>query len=88
MRRTINLKTYLLISVILVTLRTTSASAEVIYVDASASAGGNGQNWATAYKYLQEALYKPPSGGDEIWVGEGTYKPNVGNLQVRFREGH
>ena len=49
---------------------------DVIYVDASASPGGNGSSWATAYKYLQDALYKPPTGGDEIWVAEGTYYPD------------
>jgi len=46
------------------------------------------RTWGRAYKYLQDALHKPPTGGDEIWVAEGTYEPDEGNLQVRFREGH
>ncbi len=53
-----------------------TAGAEIIYVDADASTGGDGQTWGTAYKYLQDALYKPPSGGDQIWVTAGSYKPD------------
>jgi len=53
-----------------------TAGAEIIYVDDNASLGGDGQTWGTAYKYLQDALYKPPSGGDQIWVAEGTYYPD------------
>jgi hypothetical protein len=47
-----------------------------IYVDASASAGGNGQTWPTAYKYLRDALGERPAYGDEIWVAEGIYRPD------------
>jgi hypothetical protein len=47
-----------------------------IYVDADASAGGNGQSWATAYKYLQDALAVAMA-DDQIWVAEGTYKPDA-----------
>lgn len=50
--------------------------AGVIYVDANAALGGDGATWGTAYKYLQDAFYKPASSGDEIWVAEGTYKPD------------
>ena len=53
------------------------AAGGTIYVDADASPGGDGTSWATAYKYLQDALYKPPTGGDQIWVAEGTYKPDA-----------
>ncbi len=47
------------------------------YVDDDAPAGGNGRDWTTALKYLQDALtnpYKAPS--DEIRVAGGTYKPD------------
>jgi hypothetical protein len=47
-----------------------------IYVDSSASTGGNGQTWPTAFKYLQDALGEPPSYGNEIWVAEGIYHPD------------
>ena len=33
-----------------------AASASVIYVNAAAPAGGNGQDWARAYVRLQDAL--------------------------------
>ena len=71
-----NLKTSLVMSLFLLAIVST-AGAEIIYVDADASTGGDGQTWGTAYKYLQDALNKPPSGGDDIWVAEGTYKPDV-----------
>jgi hypothetical protein len=60
-------------SVFLLGFGCTIAAGEVIYVDGTASTGGTGQTWGTAYKYLQDALYKPPTGGDEIWVAAGMY---------------
>jgi len=50
----------------------------IIYVDDDANPGGDGTSWATAYKYLQDALVdandvpKPV----ELRVAEGTYKPD------------
>jgi uncharacterized repeat protein (TIGR02543 family) len=49
----------------------------VVFVDDNASAGGDGKSWATAHKHLQDALANASS-GDEIWVAEGTYKPDQG----------
>ena len=48
---------------------------DVIYVDDDASLGGNRQTWATAYKYLQDALGAAVS-GDEIRAAQGIYKPD------------
>ncbi|MGD8969736.1 MAG: hypothetical protein PVI07_19700, partial [Anaerolineae bacterium] len=50
----------------------------VIYVDADATTGGDGQSWSTAYRYLQDALDEANSGGGsyEIWVAEGVYYPD------------
>ena len=65
-----------------------AATGKIIYVDADAPAGGDGTSWAKAYKYLQDALYKPPSSGDQIWVAAGTYKPDVdegGNVTLNDR---
>ncbi len=74
--RLIEQKTYLGLSLFLSIMLCTAAAGQIIYVDANASVGGNGQTWRTVYKYLQDALYKTPTGGDEIWVAEGTYKPD------------
>ncbi len=52
-----------------------TAAGDVIYVDDDASVGGNGQNWATPYRYLQDALTAAVS-GDEIRVAQGIYKPD------------
>ena len=50
-----------------------SASAQrTIYVDQSASPGGNGQSWATAHDTLQPALAQAGA-GDQVWVAVGTY---------------
>jgi len=46
-------------------------------VDDNASANGDGTSWASAHKYLQDALASAEY-GDEIWVAEGTYKPDQG----------
>jgi hypothetical protein len=51
--------------------------AKIIYVDDNASEGEDGTSWSTAHKYLQDALAVAES-GDEIWVAEGTYKPDQG----------
>ncbi len=51
---------------------------DIIYVDDDADPGGDGTSWATAYKYLQDALVvandapKPV----ELRVAKGTYKPD------------
>ena len=69
---------WVVIAVFLAGMAPAIAVGRTIYVDADASTGGDGQTWGTAYKYLQDALYEPPTGGDEIWVAEGTYKPDQG----------
>ena len=51
--------------------------AKTIFVDDNASDGGDGGSWASAHKYLQDALAVAEY-GDEIWVAEGTYKPDQG----------
>lgn len=47
----------------------------IIYVDADAGPGGDGQSWATAFYNLQDALAVAVS-GMEIWVAEGVYYPD------------
>jgi len=78
---------------ILIFLLITSADGKVIYVDAGAGSGGDGQSWGTAFKYLQDAFIPAyPEPGDEIWVAEGVYKPDrseknpglLGDRNARF----
>lgn len=62
----------------------------VLRVNAAASPGGNGTTWATAFNDLQDALCQAArSRGDvqEIWVAQGTYKPDLGSelRQLSFR---
>ena len=66
---------WIILVVIVVLVGPVTASGKVIYVDDDASLGGNGQNWATPYRYLQDALAAAVS-GDEIRVVEGIYKPD------------
>ena len=49
-----------------------SLGAQNLYVDANASAGGNGSGWSTAFDALQDALAAAGSGA-EVWVAQGTY---------------
>lgn len=72
-----NVKACLLVSVLLAAIVCVTASGDIIYVDANAPGPTHdGSSWINAYQYLSEALYKPPSYGDEIWVAEGIYKPD------------
>jgi hypothetical protein len=53
----------------------------VIYVDDDAPAGGDGSNWTSAFRFLQDALdaaRAPGSGVSEIRVAQGVYKPDQG----------
>ena len=49
--------------------------ADPLYVDDDAPLGGDGTSWATAFKYLQDALALAAA-GDEIRVAQGVYKPD------------
>ncbi|MHC4423293.1 MAG: right-handed parallel beta-helix repeat-containing protein, partial [Planctomycetota bacterium] len=58
-----------------------AAGQSVLYVDANATGGDDGSSWDDAYNYLQDALAEANSiSGSpvEIWVAEGTYKPDQG----------
>ncbi|MDX9912010.1 MAG: GC-type dockerin domain-anchored protein [Phycisphaerales bacterium] len=70
----------------------------VLYVDASASLGGDGLTWETALVDLQSAIRRAAcSGGivEEIHVAQGTYTPDTGagqtpgdrNASFRLRSG-
>ncbi len=54
--------------------------AGVRFVNAGASAGGNGLSWAGAYTSLSAALIAAATNSDitEIWVARGAYAPEAG----------
>lgn len=57
----------------------TSAPASVLHVDDDAPAGGNGTSWATAYRFLADALADARAAGGsitEIRVAGGVYRPD------------
>jgi predicted outer membrane repeat protein len=60
------------------------ADGGVIYVDAGAPGPlCDGLAWTTAYTELQSALAVAPPGA-EIWVAEGTYKPDFDPVSARY----
>ncbi len=53
----------------------------VLFVDADAPVGGDGQTWATAFDELREALAfarANPDAVEQVWVAEGVYRPTAG----------
>ena len=55
------------------------APATTIYVDADAAAAGDGAGWATAYRFLQDALVfasVPANAVTEIRIAGGLYTPD------------
>ena len=74
---TINLKTFLIMAVLLVGIHCSNAfGIKFIYVDTTRN--GNGSSWQKAYKYLQDGLANANSSYEtvEIWVAEGIYTPD------------
>lgn len=66
------LKTRCLTAILL--LMAATGFGKTIYVKQTATSGGNGNSWASAYSNLQTAIDNANS-GDQIWVCTGTYKP-------------
>jgi hypothetical protein len=60
----------------------------VIYVDSTATPGGDGKSWSTAYRYLQDALsdaydtYRNFTWKPTIYVAAGVYYP-TDSFQIR-----
>ena len=70
-----NPKTYLMMLVFLLAMLLPAAG-KTILVDCNAPGPVyDGNNWPTAFKYLQDGL-SAASSGDEIQVAEGIYKPD------------
>jgi len=81
------MKRVLFLTIVLI-MRSLSApaSAQVVFVDDSATGANDGSTWANAFNYLQDALEVAES-GDEIRVAQGTYKPDQGdNVSTGDRE--
>jgi hypothetical protein len=55
-----------------------STTPAVLYVDSNVTVSGNGNNWATAFKTLQEAMHAADKCSliDTIRVAKGTYTPD------------
>ncbi len=63
---------------LILTLAAGASAGTVVYVDDDAPAGGDGASWATAYRFLQDALADAASDGsiNAIHVAQGVYWPD------------
>ncbi len=52
------------------------AVGNTLYVDDDASAGGDGRDWSTAFRYLQDAI-AASTNGTTILIAGGTYRPHM-----------
>ena len=53
------------------------AGASTWHVDSTATPGGDGTTWGTAFHDLREAL-AVAARGDEVWLKQGTYPTSPG----------
>lgn len=63
--------------VVALTSAATLPAADTLYVSSNAEPGGDGRSWNSAYRYLGDAVAAWQD-GDEIWVTQGTYRPDQG----------
>jgi len=63
-------------------LTSSLAAQPVLHVSALAAGGGNGLSWGTAFSDLQDAINAASGSGGgfhQIWVAQGTYRPDGGS---------
>jgi gliding motility-associated-like protein len=58
------------------TSQTVSVTGPVVYVNTNAVGANNGTSWANAFTTLQAGIDAAASCGSQVWVAQGTYKPN------------
>jgi len=77
----------LLVALCLPPVLVCTAPGNIIYVDDDAQAGGDGRSWATAYRYLQDALADARAADTpvEIRIAQGTYRPDQVTDQTWWR---
>ena len=73
-----NSRTFTICWLVMLLLPISVGAGAVIYVD-NDSAGGDGATWATAFKYLQDAIAVADV-NDEIRVAQGTYVPDQNSV--------
>jgi predicted outer membrane repeat protein len=69
------------VGVLLLTSSAAMAAPKTIYVNGTRTASGDGTSWATAYRYLRDAL-AVSAPGDSLYITKGTYKPDDSEVNL------
>ncbi len=77
------------LSIVLISIIHYGLNAKTIFVDANTQANPinqTGNNWSVAFENLQDAILVLQS-GDQIWIAEGNYRPDLSHFNNSIQQG-
>ncbi len=76
-------RTFMLIGALMLAMTTQAIAGGIWYVNHAGSGSQDGRSWGSAFRSLQSALTMVAE-GDEVWVAQGSYYPDVADPAVSF----